>query len=538
MEPPTLVFGQDFGPLVDQNGNNVPFAPLLRTREALPYGMLRSSWTLYQPHALVWNYAYWNGRANFGSMPPWPYSKIPQLKWEQIIPPPFLKAWHKFLQVCENRSIRGKDMDAILSPLLPLFHCECYNLPFRVLKEEEVAALSGLHGFWTRISSEDAEALPEHLVGNCFHPALISSALGKNDILRRWAAGGEGGPSTFVADQSETFKVFATLCDRVETEAKRRGKKEKLDIDRTLPPFHTVELRDSHQRYSHVVSEKPEVLPPLMGGCKKVRVTKTERHIQQCIDAALHKLEENQCLALRTVGLERIFDGLRATSFIPFQFRDYAACIIGEDPTRLRQFASRFPHQCPSLQLVETLRFAFRHWEAHPTLCTLMSVLVAATHLKKDSVWPTGHVLLIPGQDTNQVCYIGADAPKLLLLVNAARPQAPDVYVVEAAAYQRTIQLGRLFIACQQSWPDTQLQPDVEYSVELRDGQGILNVGAYHCQQEGCLLCFLAGSLQIAFCPWHTPPVATGERGRLSVANFFCTKNLSTSTVDLVGQLL
>ena len=58
-------------------------------------------------------------------------------------------------------------MDAILSPLLPLFHCECYNLPFRVLNEEEVTALSGLHGFWTRISPEDAEALPEHLARDC-----------------------------------------------------------------------------------------------------------------------------------------------------------------------------------------------------------------------------------------------------------------------------------------------------------------------------------------------------------------------------------
>ena len=79
-------------------------------------------------------------------------------------------------------------MDAILSSLLPLFHCECYNLPFRVLKEEEVTALSGLHGFWTRISSADAEALSKHLARNycvnCFHPALISSALEKNDILR------------------------------------------------------------------------------------------------------------------------------------------------------------------------------------------------------------------------------------------------------------------------------------------------------------------------------------------------------------------
>ena len=196
----------------------------------------------------------------------------------------------------------------------------------------------------TRISPEDAEALPENLVrgycGNCFHPTLISSALGKNETLRRWAATGDGGPPALVADQSEAFKVFAMLCDQVEAEAKHRVKKEKVSIDRTLPPFQTVEPRDSEQRTSHVVSEKPDVLSPLMVGYRKVRVTKTERHIQHCIDAALHKLEEHQCLALRACGLERIFVGLRATCFIPFQFQDYSACLIGEDPTRLRQLAS------------------------------------------------------------------------------------------------------------------------------------------------------------------------------------------------------
>ena len=34
------------------------------------------------------------------------------------------------------------------------------------------------------------------------------------------------------------------------------------------------------------------------------------------------------------------------------------------------------------------------------------------------------------------------------------------------------------------------------------------------------------------------PPAETEERGHLSDAHFFCTKNLSTSTVDLVGQLV
>ena len=48
-----------------------------------------------------------------------------------------------------------------------------------------------------------------------------------------------------------------------------------------------------------------------------MKVTKAEKHIQQCIDAALHKLEEHQCLALQRCGLERIFDGLRAIFFSP-----------------------------------------------------------------------------------------------------------------------------------------------------------------------------------------------------------------------------
>ena len=49
-------------------------------------------------------------------------------------------------------------------PRFCLFHCERYSLPFRILTEDEVAALSGLHSFWTRTSPKDAEELPEHLV--------------------------------------------------------------------------------------------------------------------------------------------------------------------------------------------------------------------------------------------------------------------------------------------------------------------------------------------------------------------------------------
>ena len=536
---PTRVFGPEFGPLIDQSRNCIPFAPLLRTRETLPYGIIRSSWTLYQPHALVWNYAFWNGHINFGKACRLGANKIPHLKWEQIIPPPFLKAWFRFLQLCENRNIQGKEIDETLAPLLPLFHCDNYCLPFRILKEEEVASLSGLHKLWTRTSTDDAEALPEHLVrnycGNCFHPDLISSALGNNSVLNNWVIGNEGGSSTFVADQSEAFQVFSSLCDKVEAEAGRKRRKEKLAIDRTLPPFQTVPCAPQQQP-AHEVSVQHRVLPPLLGGLQKVRVTKAERRVQQCIDAALHKLEESQCLALKEKGLGRLFDGLRAPRFISFQFADYAASVIGGDPSRLRQFVGRFPQQCPSLHTIEVLQRAFSLWEHQPTLCAIMATLIAGSSLKKGSSWPLGHVVLLPGQDVPQLCYIGDETPKLLLLVNAARPQAPEIYVVEATAFPSAMRLGELFVACQRAWPYSQLQADSEYNVELRDGQGVLNIGGYHCQQEGCLTCFLANCVQLPLCPWHPPQDANKDRLPLSVSHFICTKDPSASIVELVGQ--
>ena len=59
---PTLVFGTQFGPLLKLTGEVIPLAPLLRTRDVLPNGVIRASWTLYQPHALIWNYEFWNGK--------------------------------------------------------------------------------------------------------------------------------------------------------------------------------------------------------------------------------------------------------------------------------------------------------------------------------------------------------------------------------------------------------------------------------------------------------------------------------------------
>ena len=537
---PTRVFESEIGPLIDQAGKCIPFAPLLRTREVLPYGIIRASWTLYQPHALVWNYAFWDGRINFGKACRLGANKIPHLKWEQIVPPPFLKAWFRFLQLCENRNMQGNEIDEALAPLLPLFHCDNFCLPFRILKETEVAALSGLHNFWTRTSIENAEALPEHLVrnycGNSFHPDLISSALGNNIVLSEWVNGNGEGPHSLVAEQSEAFQVFSSLCDKVEAEAMRTTRKGKLTIDRTLPPFQVVSCVPQQQP-AHEVSVQQQVLPPLLGSSPKIRVTKAERRVQQCIDAALHKLEEKQCVALKEKGLGRLFDGLRAPRFISFHFADYAESLIGEDLSRLRQFACRFPQQSPSLQTIEELKRAFTLWERQPTLCTTMAVLIAGVNLKKESSWPLGHVVLLPGQDASQLCYIGEDTPKMFLLVNAARPQTPETFVVEATAFPGALRFGQLLGACQSAWPYSQVPADSEFHVELRDGQAILNIGGYHCQQEGCLTCFLTNCAQLPQCPWHAPQDTNEDRLPLSFSHFICTKDPSTSIVEFVGQL-
>ena len=67
VDPPPVVFNGSIGPLVDNSGRSIPFAPLLRARSTLPYGIICCSWTLYQPHALVWDYGYWGTRQEYST---------------------------------------------------------------------------------------------------------------------------------------------------------------------------------------------------------------------------------------------------------------------------------------------------------------------------------------------------------------------------------------------------------------------------------------------------------------------------------------
>ena len=356
---------------------------------------------------------------------------IPRCQWESMIPPPFLEQWKAFLGLLSCHNFQGSDVDAIVLPLIPMFHTEAYNLPFRILREQEVIQLSGLQDFWNNVSLSDVELVPETLLrnvcGNCFHPDLIGSALGSNAVLKSWVKGELEGPSKLVMNQAEAYAVFSNLCEQIEKEATQRQCK-KLQLDKTLPPYEVLqdtckaasEVKNKdiknngsvkpgqpglglHQRsFSEgAVSEKnvlpqvSQIHPSVVLLPKKVKVTKETRFAQHCAAAASQLLTPQQMRALKNAGMQRVF-ALRAPVHANFQFKDYIAKLLGADPGRLQKMSSNPEAQCPDLAVVEELHNSFKLWEQKPGVCSLMAVCIAAAACKAGTSWPLGHLLLLP----------------------------------------------------------------------------------------------------------------------------------------------
>ena len=570
---PTLVFGDQFGPLLRQNGEMIPLAPLLRTRDTLPNGIIRASWTLYQPHALVWNYAYWNGKANFAQKMAVGTKNIPQCQWEAIIPPPFLEQWKAFLELLSSHNFQGSDVDAIVLPLVPMFHTGAYNLPFRILKEKEVIQLSGLQDFWNNVSLSDVELVPETLLrnvcGNCFHPDLISSALGSNTVLKSWVKGEVEGSSKQVMNQTEAYAVFSKLCEQIEKEAKKR-RFNKLQLDKTLPPYEVLNNTSAatsvlnikhtsnngfgkpgqpglglHQRsFSHgAVSEKkvlPQVShihPSTVLLPKKVKVTKEMRFAQHCVAAASQLLTPQQTSALKNAGMQCIFAALRAPVHVNFQFKDYITKLIGADPEKLQKMSSNPEAQCPDLLVVEELHNSFKRWEQQPGVCSIMAVCIAAAACKAGTSWPLGHVLLLPNGAEVHACHVGAEKPKLLFLVDCKQCEYPLVTIVAATVDSLGLPLGTLPQWGLSSWKIRGGRHDPDFVIEQRDCQWIMNIGTWHTQTRGCPACQLCNVGHLAECPWHRGSGPVTDSTSLRVVHMICEKDDNTSVVHLRGFL-
>ena len=179
----------DYKPLVNLKGRRLPVGSFLRVRHELKRGMLQLSWLQYTPTCLLYDYAFFDGEANFRYMCNLQESsKIPQLPWKRMLPPVWASAWTTFLEaVSKNKPPAVKD--ECVWHILPIFATGYNRLPFRLLTKEEVILVSGLTEHMSSILSVSnyvSEAAVRNICGNSFHPKLIGSALGSDQDLRTW----------------------------------------------------------------------------------------------------------------------------------------------------------------------------------------------------------------------------------------------------------------------------------------------------------------------------------------------------------------
>ena len=435
-------FDENCGPLLDQKCQIIAFAPLLRTREVHKFGVCHSSWTLCQPHALVWDYSFWGGKEAFSSACRLVPGKIPGLCWDRIIPPPFLDHWKKFLQLHQRKDTHAKDFDPLIGPLLPLFNCSTYKLPLRLLKEKEVMNLSGLGDYWTHTSIQDAEKLSESLIrdmcGNSFHPALISSALDNNAALRQWIDDNKEASGTLVAGQHQVLTTYTELCGLIQKEiAENKKSKKKLQVVSELPHYPVVERCGPAKLI-------PKVAPATICGVRTPEITKQDQHKEHCIEAALFELDQKTCLLFNRYGISCYFETLRACLRNPFSFDDYIRITISDSLARysVPSFCAQLPNK-PVARDLQRLQEAFIAWEREPALGSLLSLLLDATVLKSNSSWAVGHLVLTRKSLDPHLFYIGSAHPKLLLLIDCSQMPHASIVALGASAYSDPLPVGK-----------------------------------------------------------------------------------------------
>ena len=575
---PAPVFDDHFGPLLKPNGDLVPLAPLLRTRDTLPNGIIRSSWTLYQPHALVWDYDYWNGQAAFAANLAVGTNNIPRCQWESIIPPPFLEQWKAFIQKLSSRNFQGSEIDSIVAPLIPMFHSEAYILPLRILKEQEVIQLSGLHDFWHNVSLSDAELVPEaflrNVCGNCFHPNLVSSALGNNSLLRAWAKGEVAGPDKYVMNQTEAYSVFSTLCEQIEREAKTKGRSKKVQLDKTLPPYEvlsnvdraTVATNTSHVKTSEggeiywtaccrASPEGDELLywfsrrskgaspsfpytsSPSSSSKESQGHQRYEVHTALCCRRCPTSYPStNECLERSWYAAYFLLPYVRLC-MLTFNLKTISRSSLEPAQESFSRCLAAVMLNALTLQLFRNCINPFNNGRSSLGVCSLIAVCIAAAACKAGTSWPVGHVLLLPKGEEVYACYVGADTPKLLFLVDCKQIAYPLVTVVGATAYNSGIQLGPLPRWVSSSWKIRGSLADLDFVVEQRDGQWITNIGAWHTEMQGCPMCRLCQVGHLAACPWHRGERIHIESKSPTAVHMICDKDDNTSVIHLRGFL-
>ena len=492
---------EECGPLLTISGKTVAFAPLLRTRKTMNYGICHSSWTLYQPHALVWDYSFWGGKEAFRHYCNIQTGHRPALPWERIVPPPFLDDWRTFIEALQRGSCTSANFDKIIPPLLPMFECSTFRLPFRILTAKEVLRLSGLENHWTMIDIEDANRLPDPLIrdmcGNSFHPALISFAFGSDDVLKRWIQGEEERPSTLVADQNRAHAIYAELAQLIKQKGQELHKNTDIPVVEELPCYPSVENIQGHVPL-------PDIAQPVLQGKLDIELNKTDQRIESGIDATVAHINEDACLTLERASLATYFDAFRAPVTVGFEADALLRILWGESQLQKAQpsFREHSP-QCPVATDIAQIRMTIGNWFRLGSHCLFFLSLLQSIDATANTKWPVGYILLVGSGRSYHVFYLGNPNPKLLILVDYRQPRKPLLTLMGATVYSEALSIG----CAPTILPTTRLleqhNNDDFFYVECASGRWFLHCGPCLCTSSSCLCCLLSTLGEIRECPWH-----------------------------------
>jgi len=360
-----------------------------------------------------------------------------------------------------------------------MFECNTFRLPFRILTTKEVLQLSGLENHWTMIDIEDANRLPDPLIrdmcGNSFHPALISSAFGSDDVLKRWIQGEEVGSTSLVADQNRAHAIYAELAQLVKQKGRELHKNTDIPVIEELPIYPSVESVSGQVPL-------PSIAQPVLPGKLTLELNKNDQRIESGIDATVAHVNEDACWALERASLALYFDAFRAPVTVGFEADTLFRILWGESQLQKIQpvFREQYP-QCPVVTDVIQIRLSIENWFRLGSHSWFFLSLLQSIDATAKTKWPVGYILLVGSGRRYHVFYLGNPNPKLLILVDYRQPRKPLLTLMGATAYCEPLSIG----CAPTILPTTRLleqhNADDFLYVECASGQCILHCGPCQC---------------------------------------------------------
>ena len=314
-----VAWPNDWSPLLLQDRGalrEVHIQPFMRPIRTISDLALRYSWSSYHPAALLWRISYWNSRDRFAFLANLSDEKgIPAFQWSTMIPPIYISAWMHLLRVfAANTS--NKDKDLALQDVLPLFHNQCIEMPFRFLTDQEVLQVSGLSQNFASVKTFSyllTSRTIRSFVGNSFHPKLISIAIGTPEDLKEWVQGRRSS-TTNIAHPDTVRKYYIHFRQDIIKSLERIKYSPKSDLE--PEPYRHIDYR------ALVMSplEKPTIAQPTVGNIPPPYLTKEaiQGDQQSQATSSLKAIGTPQFLDfLKQAGLNHYLDYIAVPQWLP-----------------------------------------------------------------------------------------------------------------------------------------------------------------------------------------------------------------------------